>query len=168
MNCYKCGEEIIQPAGYICQPCLNEVAEEFALLDDEDQKKKDEARFTICPAKRFANDGFTDLDEVEVIPETVGEFIGLLYENGEQIFDGDVLTAEEYPFQDEGKPNYNGIVCWFDDSAQFGYELKCVNPEKNGISDGICEAFGDKDYKFSAVGNIHDSPELLDSKRRTA
>jgi len=45
MNCYKCGEEIKEPAGYICQPCLDEVlaeaVEELVLLDDEGQKKKD-------------------------------------------------------------------------------------------------------------------------------
>jgi len=25
MNCFNCGEEIREPAGYICQPCLDEI-----------------------------------------------------------------------------------------------------------------------------------------------
>jgi len=46
MNCYNCGEEIIQPAGYICRPCLDEVlaraVEELAEMSGEEQEKKDD------------------------------------------------------------------------------------------------------------------------------
>src|SRR5690606_5948350 len=48
----------------------------------------------------------------KVIPATVGQFIGLLDKNGNRVFEGDIFTADEYPFVDEGKPNYYGVVEW--------------------------------------------------------
>ena len=131
-------------------------------------KRKDNGEWVFGGLYQYDRDTVYIMSEginYEVDPETVGQYIGLTDEKFVMIFDGDILTADEYPFQDEGKPNYYGVVCWFDDSAQFGYELKCVNPEKNGISDGICEAFGNSDYKFKIVGNIHDNPELLEGKK---
>jgi len=97
----------------------------------------------------------------EVIPGTVGQFTGLPDKNGKQIFEGDILTAREYLFTDKGKPNYYGVVFWYKEGAQFGYKLICANSKKNGISNGICGMFGDTDYKFEVIGNIHDNPELL-------
>lgn len=76
--------------------------------------------------------------------------------DGKPIYDGDVLTADEYPFKDGGKRNYDAHVSWFEEEAAFGITLVCVNPDKGGISHGISELFGERDCKFEIVGTVHD------------
>lgn len=93
----------------------------------------------------------------EVIPETVGQFTGLLDKNGKEIFEGDVFTANEYPFVDNGKPNYNGVVYWV--FAGFQYYLTLVNQEKRGISQGVNEPLEEGDW-IEVIGNIHEESDI--------
>lgn len=93
----------------------------------------------------------------EVIPETVGQFTGI-----DEIYNGDILTADSYPFKDDDKPNYNAEVYWDNGALQFCICLHCVNPNKQGISDGMCEALTERGIKFTKIGNIYDNPELLE------
>lgn len=92
----------------------------------------------------------------EVIPETVGQYTGV-----DEIYEGDVLTSDYYPFKDEDKSNYNAIVYWDIWALQFCIQLHCVNPNKIGISDGMCEALSERGIKFEIIGNVFDNPELL-------
>lgn len=98
----------------------------------------------------------------KVVPETVGQYTGLKDKNDKEIYDGDILTAEEYPFQDEDKLSYNAEVFWHNRTLEFCICLHCVNPNKRGISDGICEGLTDRDIQFEKIGNIFDNPELLE------
>lgn len=95
------------------------------------------------------NDG----NEYKVIPETIGQFTGLTDKNGKEIYEGDVFTANEYPFVDNGKPNYNGVVCWV--FTGFQYHLTLVNKDKIGISEGINEVLEDGSW-IEVIGNIHE------------
>jgi len=89
------------------------------------------------------------------------QFTGLSDKNGKEIYEGDILVGEGYPYFDEGERNYVAVVEWC--FAGFHYVKYCVNPNKRGISDGINEQLEEGDY-FSVIGNIFETPDLLTTK----
>ena len=96
-----------------------------------------------------------------VDPETVGQYTGLQDRNGKEIYEGDILTSESYPFQDEGKYNYHGIIEWIDEEASFYMTKRLANKEKRGMSDGISQPI-ESIEEFEVIGNINENPELLE------
>ena len=88
------------------------------------------------------------------------QFTGLCDKNGKEIYEGDIITTAlpVYPFVDDNKPNYVGVVQWL--FAGFEYVLQCVNPNKAGISNGINEPLQEGE-PFLVVGNIYENPELI-------
>lgn len=84
---------------------------------------------------------------LEVIPETVGQFIGLLDKNGKGIFEGDI-------------DQNNDVVMWC--KKRNGWAMKIYDfPTKEVISchcyqcDGDFE-ISDIDSDIEVIGNIHD------------
>lgn len=83
--------------------------------------------------------------EVEVIPETVGQYTGLTDKNGKKIFEGDIV-------------NYNGtnhkvVFETRGESAYFGIEISNIETWR------FCLEVPAK--LMNVIGNIHDNPELL-------
>lgn len=91
----------------------------------------------------------------------VMQYTGLKDKNGVEIYEGDILTSPYYPFQDDGKYNYHGVIEWDQDSASFYMTKRLVNRDKNGISDGISEPIEDIE-DFEVIGNIYENPEILE------
>ena len=75
----------------------------------------------------------------EVIPETVGQATGINDNEGTEIFEGDIIKVAE---------RYTGVIiyksgCWYVSSLN---------------------VLGFISYSMYIIGNIHDSPELLEKE----
>lgn len=87
----------------------------------------------------------SELCDIEVIPETVGQFTGLTDKNGKKIFEGDILNTTN-----------SNCAIWYVDYKNTAF---CCN-QGNANYSCVLEEF----MQFSEVeviGNIHDNPELL-------
>lgn len=80
-------------------------------------------------------DGTWVLDDDEVLPETVGQFTGLLDKNGRRIFEGDILKKDPY------------LIVVFQEG---GF---CFNNEMPSGADRLSQERVERLY---ILGNIHD------------
>ena len=112
----------------------------------------------------WTDDGFhnSDYTRVEIVnPDTVCQFTGLLDKNGKEIYEGDVLRSDTYPFscpEDNVYDNYYGAIGWSEEEALF-YIVAIKNPKSSvrGISDGITDSISKKKMQdFEVIGNVHD------------
>lgn len=94
--------------------------------------------------------------EIEVIPETVGQYTGLKDRNGRRIFEGDILR----PY-DEDVGEFYGKAC----VVEYGkFNCSCCDGVYGWyFNEGdirVCQ----RDYEGSCeiVGNLWDNPELLE------
>lgn len=96
-----------------------------------------------------------------VAPDTVGQFTGFHDKNGKEIYEGDVLRSDEYPFscaQYGTRDNYFGVVFYSKEEASFF--LKVVKNPESGvelITDGVSDYIRQGELMaFEIVGNIHE------------
>ena len=97
----------------------------------------------------------------EVDPDTVCQFTGILDKNGKEIYEGDVLRSDEYPYSDleDGKrDNYFAVVFYHEEYARF-VTVTIKNPVSTvfGISEGNHgDVSRDEMKTLEVVGNIHE------------
>ena len=107
------------------------------------------------------NDSAKAMDLVYVDPATVCQFTGFLDKNGKEIYEGDVLRSDTYPFsftENNEHADYYGTIGWSKDEASF-YIMTVKNPKSSvrGIYDGICNTVTQyMMHDFEVVGNIHE------------
>jgi uncharacterized phage protein (TIGR01671 family) len=96
------------------------------------------------------------------IPETVGQYTGLLDKNRKKLFEGDIVKTKQYNHSTRENCEF---ICFVEfervsprfvltslDKDEYSYCFSFATAEGNElISDGI-----------EIVGNIHDNPELLE------
>ena len=101
------------------------------------------------------------MDLEYVAPDTVCQFTGFLDKNGKEIYEGDVLRSDTYPFsciEDNQIDNYYEIIGWSDEAASFCM-VAAKNPKSSvrGVSDGIADGISQEKMKdFEVIGNVHD------------
>jgi uncharacterized phage protein (TIGR01671 family) len=91
----------------------------------------------------------------EVIPETVGQYTGLLDRNVDRIFEGDVIE-----YSDDWGDVTTTSVGW----GGTYYPAFDIEAEVFECANSIVELLDDSEAKVKIIGNIHDNPELLGRK----
>ena len=81
---------------------------------------------------------------IEVIPETVGQFTGLLDNNGNKIFEDDIVQSIELELK--------GVII-FDEYCRF--MIKDMATKSTYL-------LARNNEEIKVIGNIHDNPELLE------
>lgn len=85
----------------------------------------------------------------KVIPETVGQYTGLVDKNGKKIFEGDIVKFSHPAF----KESKIGFVDW--EENEVGFVLR-INDDYTYI------AYLSEFYEI--IGNIYDNKEILEDK----
>lgn len=101
----------------------------------------------------------------EVNPDTVGQFTGMLDQNGKEIYEGDILKGRTNKWKLESKPaphEFIGYVRW-ESQCDVGLQWVLTSMDSMGSSPlnwyAHCCAI---DYSTGVIiGNIYDNPELL-------
>lgn len=89
------------------------------------------------------------LTDIEVIPETVGQYTGMTDKNGTKIFAGDIISTSS---------KLIGAVEWNDTFAKY---IVCYNQISGNWFDFEGEDCFSVALDCVIIGNIHDNPELL-------
>jgi uncharacterized phage protein (TIGR01671 family) len=86
----------------------------------------------------------------EVDPATVGQFTGLLDSNGKEIYEGDIVRFELPPMVLTNEKTAVGVVVY-----EYGQFLVIIHAMRFTIFSIINDC--------TIIGNVHDSPELLEA-----
>ena len=103
----------------------------------------------------------SDYTNVEIVdPDTVFQFTGFLDKNGNEIYEGDVLRSDVYPYSygDKERDNYYAVVYYCEEGACFG-TVTVKNPKSSvrGTFDGTSNGISQYQMKdFEVIGNVHD------------
>lgn len=125
-------------------------------------KRKDNNEWIVSNSILQTNCGGIHLwsqgDWVEVIPKTVGQFIGLIDKNDTKIFEGDIVkwVIDEKEVNERERIYDEGIdkVIYEASSFELNKE-RCL----------LCCFDNNKVFILEVIGNIHDNPEILNDKK---
>ena len=92
---------------------------------------------------------------IEVIPETVSQYTGITDDNGEKIFEGDILGITNCD------PDYNYITKVYLDCDTLCVDVQGQDYDYTSIGFAI-EIWDYECDQVEIIGNIYDNPELLE------
>lgn len=111
----------------------------------------------------WTDDGFhnSDYTNVEIVdPDTICQFTGFLDKNGKEIYDGDVLRSDNFPYRsgDKKHDKYYAVVYYCEKAACFGIVMvKNTSSSSLGVFDGDLDGIDrEKMQDFEVIGNVHD------------
>ena len=108
-------------------------------------------------------DGELKYSRKSVDEPTLCQFTGLTDKNGKDIYEGDILRGDEYPYHCDSVDNYYIVIEEVDNDGFLTIAPVCrqsANSTCHGISDGF-ERDWDEVKNAEVIGNIHDNVELL-------
>lgn len=89
-----------------------------------------------------------------VVPETVGDYTGIVDKHGTRVFEGDIVKT---------KYGRLCIVVWFFSPSHNGWDLQPINTVENCLHMKCPDAYDlYREENLEVVGNVHDNPELLE------
>lgn len=100
--------------------------------------------------------GCFTIEDIEVIPDTVGQYTGLKDKNEKEIYEGDIVKEVFYKYSNDEnrhKGFYENISKVVYKGRAFKYEWIKTNEIK--MPEDFKESF------IEVIGNIYDNPELL-------
>jgi uncharacterized phage protein (TIGR01671 family) len=88
-------------------------------------------------------------DTFEIIPETVGQFTGLMDKNGKELYESDIVLWDGFKAIIEWLPRMAGYYAMWKGEGVHFHDMQQIVPAHGGLR------------HIEIIGNIHDNSDLL-------
>lgn len=149
----------------------------YGSLIHDTSTNKEGKEFDICFIVPSApcmsqSDDFWTARMWRVAPDTVCAFTGQVDRSGNEIYEGDIVRSDKYPFSDlddendQQKDNYYGVVFsdeYLGERSNEVMQFVSKQSTRNGISNFINKSFGSEvcGADFEIIGTIYDKTDIF-------